>query len=177
MRLAKVTVEGFRGLPAAEDFDLDADAVVIVGANGSGKTSLLDAVLWALTGRLVRVEHGGGSVRSGFAPDSETRVALTLRGEGDVRFQIIRSQLPDEKEPRLTVDDGSGPRRGVAAEVELLGRVWPNALDAAEASQAMGGALTAERLSAAGPRQAVHRGRQRPRPLRRPQRADRGWAR
>ena len=69
MRLAKVTVEGFRGLPAAQDFDLDADAVVVVGANGSGKTSLLDAVLWALTGRLARVEDGGGSVRSGFAPD------------------------------------------------------------------------------------------------------------
>src|SRR4051812_12373449 len=100
MRLVRLEVEGFRGLPSRESFDLDADAVVVVGTNGAGKTSLLDAVLWGLTGRLDRVESAGGTVRSGFSASGETRVALELRG-GDGSLRVVRSQLPGDKDPRL----------------------------------------------------------------------------
>ncbi len=55
MRLTRLSLNGFRGFPSPESFDLDADAVVVVGVNGQGKTSLFDGVLWALTGRIPRL--------------------------------------------------------------------------------------------------------------------------
>ena len=45
MRLLSLEVAGFRGFAAEQIFDLDADAIVVVGSNGNGKTSLFDAVL------------------------------------------------------------------------------------------------------------------------------------
>ena len=53
MRLVQLKVNGFRGFATPYEFDLDADAVVVVGANGNGKTSLFDAILWCLSGRVM----------------------------------------------------------------------------------------------------------------------------
>jgi DNA repair exonuclease SbcCD ATPase subunit len=55
MRLVSLEVSGFRGFPRRQAFDLNADAVVVVGSNGNGKTSLLDGILWALSGRIPRL--------------------------------------------------------------------------------------------------------------------------
>ena len=55
MRLVSLEVAGFRGFAREHEFDLDADAVIVVGANGNGKTSLFDAILWAITGRIQRL--------------------------------------------------------------------------------------------------------------------------
>jgi DNA repair exonuclease SbcCD ATPase subunit len=55
MRLVSADVSGFRGFPQRREFDLNADAVVVVGSNGNGKTSLLDGILWALSGRIPRL--------------------------------------------------------------------------------------------------------------------------
>jgi DNA repair exonuclease SbcCD ATPase subunit len=141
MRLTGLEVEGFRGFPAPVVLDLDADAVVVVGVNGAGKTSLLDAVLWALTGRVSRVEDAGGDVRCGWAQSGETRVALTLADAGR-RIRVTRSWLPDEKAPRLTVDRGGRAERGVAGEAALLDTLWPAGLEATDPSDAMAAAVT-----------------------------------
>jgi exonuclease SbcC len=141
MRIADLRVEGFRGFAAAQSFDLDADAVIIVGVNGSGKTSMLDAILWALTGHLPRVEELGGNVHAGYAPNGETRVMLKLR-EGNQSLEITRSQLPEEKESRLSLDRDGSQRRGVSAEVGLLESLWPAGLDAIESAGALSAALT-----------------------------------
>ena len=50
VRLRRVTVAGFRGFSSESRFELNGDAVVISGANGTGKTSLIEAVFWCLTG-------------------------------------------------------------------------------------------------------------------------------
>ena len=39
MRLVSLKIAGFRGFAHTQTFGLDADAVVIVGVNGQGKTS------------------------------------------------------------------------------------------------------------------------------------------
>jgi recombinational DNA repair ATPase RecF len=46
LRLVSLEVAGFRGFPQLREFDLNADAVIVVGANGNGKTSLFDGILW-----------------------------------------------------------------------------------------------------------------------------------
>lgn len=38
MRIKSITLSGFRGFAKMESIDLDADAVIVSGANGRGKT-------------------------------------------------------------------------------------------------------------------------------------------
>jgi DNA repair exonuclease SbcCD ATPase subunit len=54
-RLAAIELEGFRGFSDARRLDLDADAVIIRGDNGAGKTSLVDGILWVFAGELVHL--------------------------------------------------------------------------------------------------------------------------
>jgi recombinational DNA repair ATPase RecF len=51
-RLIALELEGFRGIAKRLRLDLDADAVVVRGDNGSGKTSLVDGLLWLFCGEL-----------------------------------------------------------------------------------------------------------------------------
>ena len=51
-RLQEIEIENFRGFAAKQTLPLDADVVLISGGNGTGKTSLTDAITWNLTGQL-----------------------------------------------------------------------------------------------------------------------------
>ena len=62
MRLKSITVEGFRAFGRAATIDLDADVIILQGPNGVGKTSLLDALLWALAGQISRFRDRGSPV-------------------------------------------------------------------------------------------------------------------
>src|SRR3954451_13530552 len=52
-----VEIEGFRGFNRRQRIHLDASAVIVVGPNGTGKTSFFDAVQWLLLGSLQRLEQ------------------------------------------------------------------------------------------------------------------------
>lgn len=54
-RLKRIELEGFRGFAERREVDLDADAVVVRGDNGTGKTSLVDGLLWLFTGELAHL--------------------------------------------------------------------------------------------------------------------------
>lgn len=56
MRLSYVTVCGFRGYRDLVRFNLGADFTVIDGRNGVGKSTIFDAVEFALTGQLLKYE-------------------------------------------------------------------------------------------------------------------------
>lgn len=60
-RITRVNDVHFRGMFGHRSIDLDADLVLVLGGNGSGKSSLLEAINWGLTGYLLpeRVHHGG----------------------------------------------------------------------------------------------------------------------
>ncbi|MEZ5584385.1 MAG: AAA family ATPase [Candidatus Competibacteraceae bacterium] len=49
-RVTSIHIENFRGFCDSHELDTDADLVLITGANGFGKTSLMDALLLLLTG-------------------------------------------------------------------------------------------------------------------------------
>jgi DNA repair exonuclease SbcCD ATPase subunit len=55
MRLQSITLANFRGFADRQTVSLDGDIVVIWGANGTGKTSLFDALQWALVGDVPRL--------------------------------------------------------------------------------------------------------------------------
>ena len=52
-----VEIEGFRGFNRRQRINLDASALIVVGPNGTGKTSFFDAIQWLLLGSLERLER------------------------------------------------------------------------------------------------------------------------
>jgi DNA repair exonuclease SbcCD ATPase subunit len=103
-RLIAIELEGFRGVAKSLRLDLDADAVVVRGDNGSGKTSLVDGLLWLFCGelrylvdRLDRLRRDESIVQNRFT-DVTARVALELEHEGQ-RYEFVRSG--GDKEPLL----------------------------------------------------------------------------
>ena len=79
MRLQSLDLSGFRGFAQRQEFDLDADAVVVIGANGHGKTSLFDGILWALSGRIPRLNNDDSSFVSMYSETGQARVALRFK--------------------------------------------------------------------------------------------------
>ena len=95
MRLHRLSVTAFG--PFVETADVDFDALtdsglfLLSGATGSGKSSVLDAVCFALYGAIPGDRNHAGRLRSdqapaGLAPRVELDVTLSGR-----RFQVIRS--------------------------------------------------------------------------------------
>ena len=64
MRLLYVQIAGFRGFKEVTRFDFPAGFVVLTGRNGAGKSTVLDAIDYALTGTInkyaVKGAKGGG---------------------------------------------------------------------------------------------------------------------
>jgi exonuclease SbcC len=54
-RVTRVGIEAFRAYRKKQEFDLDADVIVLYGQNGLGKTSFFDAIDFACTGRIGRL--------------------------------------------------------------------------------------------------------------------------
>ena len=64
MKLEFVEIAGFRGFRDKTRFDLPPGFAVLCGRNGAGKSTVLDAIDFALTGTInkfsVRAARGGG---------------------------------------------------------------------------------------------------------------------
>lgn len=126
LRLTSIEIEGFRGFADPVRLPLDGDAVVVTGSNGSGKTSLIDAICWGLSGRIDRLQTrryrlNEELIVSRYRPGGEARVNLVLRGPaGD--FEVERRGTSASSV--VTVREGALRRDGVAATnriAELIG--------------------------------------------------------
>jgi len=58
MKIQKLTLEGFRGFKDKTEFELHPNVNVFVGVNGSGKTSVLDAVGMLLNDFMLKILRG-----------------------------------------------------------------------------------------------------------------------
>lgn len=113
MRLHRLRIKAFGPFAGTEEVDFDrlgeAGLFLLHGPTGAGKTSILDAVCYALYGRL---PGSRGAIRphlrSDHAPDTEraeVRLELTVGGR---RLEIVRS--PEWQRPKKR-GDGTTPRR------------------------------------------------------------------
>ena len=138
MRVASVEISGFRAFGGSAQFDLKGDIVLVVGVNGQGKTSLFDAVYWAITGQIARLQHPS-SVVSLYSPSGEARVEVKM-DSSDGREVLVARRSDGEKDS-LLVRVGGGTFRDRDAETELLRLLWPDALVAGEPQEALRSAL------------------------------------
>jgi DNA repair exonuclease SbcCD ATPase subunit len=139
MRLKSVTMSGFRGFAQPVTIDLDAAAVIVSGPNGCGKTSMFDAVLWALTGSVPRLSGDAVDVVSRYSPTGEARVELELQRNG-TSMRVVRRF---NGAMHLSLDDGEHDAvMGATAETSLIDFLWPDARGAAEPADALSRSLT-----------------------------------
>lgn len=139
MKLKGVAISGFRGFANPVDFDLDADAVIIVGVNGSGKTSLFDAILWALVGSIERLGVDQDQLVSKYSSSGEARVEVLLEGLDGAELRVTRRF---DGQTHLSVETPSGSVHGSTAENDLLEALWPDAKTATEPWEALSRSLT-----------------------------------
>ncbi len=104
MRLHHLRAEAFG--PFADPVEVDFDALseaglfLLTGATGAGKTSVLDAVCFALYGAVPGDRQGAKRLRSDHAPrevSPSVSLELTVRGR---RFRIVRSPAWDRPRKR-----------------------------------------------------------------------------
>ncbi len=95
MRVTRLLLEDFRSYERAELLP-DARLTIVAGANGAGKTNLLEAIHVAVAGRSHRAAADGELVRHGrpFA-----RVRLDLAGAADEDGARLELLLPGESAP------------------------------------------------------------------------------
>ena len=141
MRLLSLELSGFRGFATKQTFDLDADAVIVVGANGNGKTSLFDAVLWGITGRIPRLGTDDSLLACRFSETGQTRVVLRL-GRADAASHLTVTRVFDATGTRVSVETPQGVLRGPEAEGRLIHHIWKEAATAAIPAEALAVALT-----------------------------------
>jgi DNA repair exonuclease SbcCD ATPase subunit len=131
MRLISLDIHGFRGFTQNVHFDLAADAVIIVGANGQGKTSFFDSILWVLTGTVPRLDANDADLISLFSDTGEMRVALQLQNQQTgFKYEVIRSS--DGSRQNLTFKIRSAAEEQSyshdAARLKLIESLWPGAV-------------------------------------------------
>jgi len=103
-RIQNVRIEGFRGFTARREIDLDGSHAFLLGQNGSGKSSVIEAIRWGLFGSMNRpndiVANRGYSDRC--------RVELVLMSEGkqwNLRRTLLRG-VTGGSDPVLTDEKG-----------------------------------------------------------------------
>ena len=124
-RLTGLTIDGFRGFNRRVDLDFDASAVLLHGPNGSGKTSVFDALQWLILGDIPRLHQWRLRKTDEFLTNAyATREQATVEGRFAVASgQVIAVRRGDRRRSVLEVQDGSGKYSGAAAEAALAGHL------------------------------------------------------
>lgn len=95
MRLHRLEIEGFGPFLARQIVDFDAFAddgiFLIAGRTGAGKSSILDAVCFALYGSVPRYEGGDKRLRSDHCEPDDPSEVVVVFSTGAGRYRVTRS--------------------------------------------------------------------------------------
>ncbi len=88
--IKKVTVKGFKFFKEETDFELGSQLTAIYSDNGTGKTSLQDAIVWAFIGT-----DKMGETRDSYLKNSKCksmRVSVVFEDENGIQHKLIRKK-------------------------------------------------------------------------------------
>ena len=88
MRLLSIKINNFRVIKSAE-IDFPDKVIAIVGKNGSGKSSIIEAISWALYGNQA-ARSGKDEIKSTFASETENCEVIVHFLINEERFTVIR---------------------------------------------------------------------------------------
>jgi RecF/RecN/SMC N terminal domain len=83
-RIQRLSMQAFRGVPTTLDIELGGRSLVLYGENGTGKSTVADALEWYFTRRIELLSHEGRehAIRHlGAEPDTATSVTVETTGE------------------------------------------------------------------------------------------------
>lgn len=121
MRLTGIRIRGFRGVRDSLDLQVPPGFLVICGRNGSGKSTVCDAVEFALTGTLERHEHAKESGES-------LLHYLWWRGETAVSDRDVALSFDDDDPEVRRGMDQSQPAVAQLLERFVVGRNDPESI-------------------------------------------------
>ena len=120
MRIQRLVIEGFGPFATRQEIDFapldEAGLFLITGRTGSGKSTILDAICFALYGTAPRYDGAQARLRSDHAAvGSPTRVELELTVAGE-RWRIVRSPEYERRSSggRATAGPASPPGRSTS---------------------------------------------------------------
>ena len=124
-RIKAVTIEGFKGFMKPREIDLDGNHVFLLGKNGNGKSSIVEAIRWGLFGSARRPNE----IVANWDYTGRCRVEIKLLKEGNLwnlRRTLIRG-ASGGSDPVLTDEEGK---------VHPVGEIMPQ-LDSVDAGEGM----------------------------------------
>lgn len=139
MRLRNLEIAGFRAFAETARLDLDADAIVLVGPNGCGKTSLLDSLLWIVCGSVPRIGDAAALV-SMYSSSGGAYGTLEL-GDGSTSA-VVRRAFDGQVSSVAFAAGEEKETRGAAAVAKLCEALWPDALTTSDEAGALTAAVT-----------------------------------
>lgn len=130
MKPQKLTMSAFGSYGGVEVIDftsLDSGIFLITGDTGAGKTTIFDAISYALFGEVSGAARDGSMMRSHYAPeDGETYVELVFQEHGEC--YCVRRSPAYERTSKRKNKDGAYKKVSVGAKASLIlpdGREFP----------------------------------------------------
>ena len=116
-RISTITIEGFRGFTNPQTIPIAGKNTFVFGVNGQGKSSIVEAIRWALFGSKPGQDI---EVRNTFYQyKSECAVTLALASDNGP-LELKRELRPGTNLSRLTVRDAAG---NVVQEKQVLPQI------------------------------------------------------
>ena len=107
-RIERISIEGFKGFTRAQEIDLKNRHVFLLGPNGKGKSSIVEAIRWGLfgsTGRRNDVVRNASHI-------GDCRVVIDLSRDGKA-WHLSRILTPGSSESRSKLVDHTGEERNI----------------------------------------------------------------
>jgi hypothetical protein len=121
VKMERIRLTAFRGVPGELQLDFTSPLTIIYAPNGTGKSSLIDAAEWLLTGEVKRLrdfskKSAAGELRCKFAPVENRMEVEGWFMQGEDAFRLVR--VSDSWLRFQESDDA--PRRTTSREVMKL---------------------------------------------------------